>query len=88
MIDTYQQAIEHFEKREYKSSEDILVKLKEENENNADVLYFLAVVKSKLGNFESAIPLFEEVVKIKREHTEAYYNLALCLQNLNRDEEA
>ena len=88
MIDTYQQAIEHFEKREYKSSEDILVKLKEENESNADVLYFLAVVKSKLGDFKSAIPLFEEVVKIKREHTEAYYNLALCLQNLNRDEEA
>ncbi len=88
MIDTYQLAIEHFQKRDYKSSEDILLKLKEDNENNADVLYFLAVVKSKLKDFESAIPLFEEVVKIKEEHTEAYYNLALCLQNLNKDEEA
>ncbi|MEJ2613822.1 MAG: tetratricopeptide repeat protein [Ignavibacteriaceae bacterium] len=88
MIDIYQQAIEHFQKRDYKSSEDILLKLKEEDENNADVLYFLAVVKSKLGDFVSAIPLFEEVVKIKREHTEAYYNLALCQHNLNKNEEA
>ncbi|MFZ0452251.1 MAG: tetratricopeptide repeat protein [Ignavibacteriaceae bacterium] len=88
MIDTYQLAIEHFQKRDYKSSEDILLKLKEEDKNNADVLYFLAVVKSKVGDFESAIPLFEEVVKLKEDHTEAYYNLALCLQNLNKDEEA
>ncbi len=88
MIDTYQLAIKHFEERDYKSSEDILVKLKEEDENNADVLYFLAVVKSKLGDYQSAIPLFKEVVKIKKDHIEAYYNLALCLQNQNKNEEA
>ena len=88
MIDIYQQAVEHFHKRDYKSSEDILLKLKEADENNADVLYFLAVVKSKLGDYESAIPLFKEVISTKNDHIEAYYNLALCLQNLDRNEEA
>ena len=88
MTDTYQLAVKHFEKKDYKSSEDILLKLKEEDKNNADVLYFLAVVKSKLGDYESAVPLFEEVVRIKKDHTEAYYNMALCLQNQNKNEEA
>ena len=88
MVDTYQLAVKHFEEKDYKSSEDILLKLKEEDEKNADVLYFLAVVKSKLGDYESAIPLYKEVIKIKKDHTEAYYNLALCLQNQNRNEEA
>ena len=88
MVDTYQLAVKHFEEKDYKSSEDILLKLKEKYENNADVLYFLAVVKSKLGDYDSSIPLFKEVVKIKKDHTEAYYNLALCLQNQNRTEEA
>ena len=88
MTDTYQLAVKHFEEKNYKSSEDILLKLKEEDKNNADVLYFLAVVKSKLGDYKSAVPLFEEVVRIKKDHAEAYYNMALCLQNQNKNEEA
>lgn len=88
MTDTYQLAVQHFIEKDYKSSEDILLKLKERYNNNADVLYFLAVVKSKLGNYESAIPLFEEVIRFRKDHIEAYYNLALCLQNLNRNQEA
>ena len=88
MMNNYEQAVKYFEKEDYISALDILLNLTEENKNNPNILYFLAVVKSKMGEYDSAIPLFKEVINIKKDHIEAHYNIALCLQNQNNNNEA
>ncbi len=85
---SYQEAIECFEKKDYQSTKDILTNLKERDENNPDVLYFLAVVKSITGDYAGAVSLYKKVFNIKPMHTEACYNLALCLHNQDKKEEA
>ena len=88
MTVSYQEAVRHFEEKDYQSAQDILINLKESEKNNADVSYFLAVVKSITGDYDGAVPLFKEVMQLKPGHTEACYNLALCLQNQNNNREA
>ncbi len=88
MTVSYQEAVKHFKKKDYQSAENILVNLKERERDNADVIYFLAVVKSKTGDLGGAEPLFRQVIQLVPDHTEAHYNLALCLQNRNMNEEA
>ncbi len=88
MAVNYQEAIEYFEKKDYISTKNILINLKERDKNNTEVTYFLAVVKSIMGDYNGAESLFKEVIEFKPSHTEAYYNLGLCLHNQNKDEEA
>ncbi len=54
MMNNYEQAVKYFEKEDYISALDILLNLTEENKNNPNILYFLAVVKSKMGEYDSA----------------------------------
>ena len=84
----YKEAVRYFNNKDYKSAEDILINLKEREKNNAEVLYFLAVVKSIIGDYKGAENLYKEVIGLNPDHPEAYYNLALCLQNLNESQEA
>ncbi len=88
MKGSYQEAIECFEKKDYQSTKDILTNLKERDESNPDILYFLAVVKSITEDYAGAETLYKKVIKIKPAHTEACYNLALCLHNQDKKEEA
>ena len=88
MRGNYQEAVKYFEKKDYHSAQLILLSLVEKQPDNSDILYFLAVLKSKIGEFNSAIPFFRKVIELKNNHTEAYYNLALCLQNLGKNEDA
>ena len=88
MKGNYQEAVKYFEKKDYHSAQLILLSLVEKQPDNSDILYFLAVLKSKIGEFNSAIPFFRKVIELKNNHTEAYYNLALCLQNLGKNEDA
>jgi tetratricopeptide (TPR) repeat protein len=87
MEKSYQEAVKFFENKDYQSTIYILLDLKEKY-NNPDVLYFLAVVKSIMGDYNGAEPLFKEVIQNKPKDTEANYNLALCLHNQNKTEEA
>jgi len=88
MTDNYQQAVKLFERKDYRSTEGILVNLILNGNANTEINYFLAVVKSILGDYIGAEPLYRDIIRLKPDHTEAYYNLALCLHNLQKNDEA
>ena len=88
MRESYQEAVKHFEKKDYQKAEEILLSLRQKGNEDAGVLYFLAVVKSILEDYSGAEPLYREIVELKPDHREAYFNLALCLQNQRKNEEA
>ncbi len=88
MRENYQQAVKHFEMKDYKTAEEILLTLRQKRSDDYEVSYFLAVVRSILGDYAGAEPLYRETLELKPNHTEACYNLALCLHNEHKNEEA
>jgi len=88
MMNTYRKAVKSFNEGNYKAAHDLIEKLNAVNKNNPDILFFLAVLKSKNEEYESAASLYKEVIRLRKDHTEAHYNLALCLQNQGKNDEA
>ncbi|MDP4173540.1 MAG: tetratricopeptide repeat protein, partial [Bacteroidota bacterium] len=88
MNSRYQNALELFQRKDYLGAEKILIAMHDEIPNDPEVAYFLAVIYSKSERFQEAISLFDTVLGVNNEHTEAHYNIALAYQNLNMFDEA
>jgi tetratricopeptide (TPR) repeat protein/glycosyltransferase involved in cell wall biosynthesis len=88
VADTYQQAVELFEKGNYSAAEEILKKLLSTQENDFDVMHFLGVINLNLFKYEEAISYFSNVISLCENHPYAHYNLAFCYQQLKDYETA
>ncbi len=85
--DRYDEALNAFNNGDSRTAEEILTEVVDET---ADVNseYFLAVIKSQKGEYKAAIENYKNVVSRNPCHPEAFFNLALCSQKLEIDDEA
>ena len=86
-MDKYQTALNSFQNNDLTTAEALLQEIVTENAD-LNSIYFLAVIKSKLGNYEEAIELYDIVLRNQPDHVEAHFNKALCHQHLKEDEKA
>ncbi len=87
MADKYQTALSSFQENNFTMAESLLEEIVTERAD-LNSLYFLAVVKSKLGNYKEAIELYNTVLRNQPNHLEAHFNKALCHQHLGENEKA
>jgi|GEM_PF-199711 len=83
----YQEAVAFFNQGNIDSAENLLLSLENENEH-PDTQFFLAVIKSKKGDLNSAIMLYQKALRNNPNHLEANYNIALCYQNTGKENDA
>jgi len=84
----YELALNKFKENDFETAEELLESLFYENTSDFNTLYFLAVIKSKLGKYKEAISLYAKVLEIDPDHTEAHFNKALCHQHLGEEDDA
>ncbi len=82
----YSQAVELFERKDYSSAQELLLKLVSENPYDIDALHLLGKIHLDLGEISGAIEYFEKTISIYDSHPSAHYNLGLCYQSLNNEE--
>ncbi len=83
----YNVALNSFNNGDLLTTDNILTEIVDESEDLNSV-YFLAVVKSQLGEFSDAVRLYERVVSKMPNHPEAYFNMALCYQKMDDEDSA
>ncbi|MHB8578572.1 MAG: tetratricopeptide repeat protein [Ignavibacteriaceae bacterium] len=88
MNDLYDEAVIHFNRKDFFNAENILTRLIQNNQQDYDALNFLGIIKLNLEDYSSASYYFIQTISIYEQHSEAHYNLAYCYQKLNQLEEA
>lgn len=88
IVDNYQLAEELFEQKDFRAAQNVLFDLLKDDQNDSDVLNFLAVIKLNMGDYSKAAGYLEKVISIYEPHPAAHYNLGLCYQHFKLNEEA
>ncbi|MHB9011541.1 MAG: tetratricopeptide repeat protein [Ignavibacteriaceae bacterium] len=88
MNDLYDEAVIHFNRKDFSNAENILSGLIRDNQQDYDALNFLGIIKLNLEDYSSASYYFIQTISLYEQHSEAYYNLAYCYQKLNQLDEA
>ena len=88
MNDLYDEAIIHFNRKDFSNAENILSGLIRNNQQDYDALNFLGIIKLNLQDYSSASYYFIQTISLYEQHSEAHYNLAYCYQKLNQLDEA
>ncbi len=88
MNDLYDEAVIHFNRKDFSNAENILSGLIQNNQQDYDALNFLGIIKLNLEDYSSASYYFIQTISLYEQHSEAHYNLAYCYQKLNQLDEA
>lgn len=75
-------------RRAFESARAILEKLAPDNPDNPQIVFYLGVVRSALGDHAAAAALLERSVRLEPRSQTAHYDLALAYAALGRDDEA
>lgn len=58
------------------------------NEKSVPVNFFIASIKSEMGQFKESLAYFDNVLEVDTNHIDTYINYALALSQLERNEQA
>lgn len=83
----YEEALNAFNNSNLTEANELLTEIVDETDD-LNSIYFLAVVRSQLGDYNTAIDYYKTVLEKNPDHPEAHFNLALCYHKLNNEEEA
>ncbi len=88
MNDSYTKAVECFNKAEYSTAEDFLIKILKDNKHDYQSLNFLGTIKMLLREYSEAAKCFKQSIAINGNDFNTHYNLGLCHQHLKEYESA
>lgn len=83
-----QRALDAYSKGQYSTALGVLNNLLVQNKNNAFAYYYRGIIFDAQKKYSSAVAEYEKTLSITNSIPEAYYALAVDLENLNRPQEA
>ncbi len=86
--DILNQAIKHQIKKNFKSAQNLYLKILKINPNHLDACNNLGMLFHKNGDYQKAIKLFQKILKTQPNYLNAYKNLAIIFKKLGNYQKA